>query len=90
MNGLLKVVAATLDQLDRAIAGTVVMSADLEDMMNRMLDDKVPSQWENVGFPSLKPLGSWVVDLIDRVTFLSSWLYEGLPNTYWVPAFFFP
>ena len=90
MNGLLKVVAHTLDQLDRAIAGTVVMSADLEAMMNRMLDDKVPTQWEGVGFPSLKPLASWVPDLIERVTFLASWLYDGLPATYWVPAFFFP
>lgn len=90
MNGLLKVVAHTLDQLDRAIAGTVVMSADLEAMMNSMLDDKVPSQWEGVGFPSLKPLSSWVQDLIDRVVFLSSWLYEGLRATYWVSAFFFP
>ena len=90
MNGLLKVVKSTLDQLDRAIAGTVVMSAALEDMMNRMLDDKVPTQWEAVGFPSLKPLASWVLDLIERVAFLGSWLYGGLPATYWVPAFFFP
>lgn len=59
-------------------------------MASRFLDDKVPAQWEEVGYPSLKPLRSWVPDLILRVEFLSKWLYEGPPRTYWVPAFFFP
>jgi len=80
----------TLDQLDRAIQGTVVMSMELENMASRFLDDKVPAQWENVGYPSLKPLKSWVPDLIKRVEFLTKWLLEGPPDTFWVPAFFFP
>jgi len=80
----------TLDQLERAIAGTVVMSQDLENMMTKVLDDRVPAQWEGVGYPSLKPLGSWVADLLDRLKFVGSWLYDGLPATFWVPAFFFP
>ena len=66
------------------------MSMELENMASRFLDDKVPAQWEEVGYPSLKPLRSWVPDLILRVEFLSKWLYEGPPKTYWVPAFFFP
>jgi dynein heavy chain len=89
-NVLLKVMRHTLDQLDRAIQGTVVMSMELENMASRFLDDKVPAQWENVGYPSLKPLKSWVPDLIKRVEFLTKWLLEGPPDTFWVPAFFFP
>jgi len=89
-NVLLKVMRHTLDQLDRAIQGTVVMSMELENMAVRFLDDKVPAQWENVGYPSLKPLKSWVPDLIKRVEFLTKWLLEGPPDTFWVPAFFFP
>lgn len=54
----------SLDLLDRAIAGTVVMSQDLEDMSVRFLNNKVPLGWEKVGYPSLKPLSSWVDDLI--------------------------
>jgi len=46
-------------------------------MSVRFLDNKVPMQWEGVGYPSLKPLSSWVPDLILRVQFLSKWLYEG-------------
>jgi dynein heavy chain len=59
-------------------------------MMIKVLDDRVPLMWEEVGYPSLKPLGSWVSDLLERLVFISSWLYNGLPPTFWVPAFFFP
>lgn len=39
------------------------MSIELEKMFNSFLDAKVPENWENVAYPSLKPLGSWVTDL---------------------------
>lgn len=76
---LYSVMRSTLDLLDRAIAGTVVMSQELEDMSVRFLNDKVPAGWEKVGYPSLKPLSSWVVDFILRLEFLGKWLYEGPP-----------
>jgi dynein heavy chain len=59
-------------------------------MATKFLDDRVPAPWEGVGYPSLKPLASWVSDLILRVQFMGKWLYEGAPDSYWVPAFFFP
>jgi dynein heavy chain len=80
----------SLDLLDRAIEGTVVMSMDLESMMVKFLDNKEPLSWEGVAYPSLKPLSSWFLDLIKRVEFLSKWLYEGAPMSFWVPSFFFP
>jgi len=89
-NVLLKTMRFTLDQLDKAIQGTVVMSAGLEEMAGKFLINKVPSQWEGVGYPSLKPLGSWVEDLILRIEFCAKWLYNGVPDSYWVPAFYFP
>ncbi len=46
--------------------------------------------WVKVGYPSLKPLSSWVPDLILRVEFIAKWLYHGPPDTYWLPSFFFP
>ena len=66
------------------------MSMELEMMFNNFLNNKVPQMWEKVGYPSLKPLSSWVTDLILRVDFIGKWLYQGPPNTYWLPAFFFP
>lgn len=54
----------SLINLDKAIEGTVVMSMELEMMFNNFLNNKVPSMWEKVGYPSLKPLSSWVNDFI--------------------------
>jgi dynein heavy chain len=89
-NKLLSVIRASLINLDKAIQGTVVMSMELEMMFNDFLNNKVPLMWVKVGYPSLKPLSSWVPDLILRVEFVSDWLYNGPPATYWLPAFFFP
>jgi dynein heavy chain len=81
---------STLINLDKAIQGTVVMSMELEMMFNDFLNNKVPLQWVKAGYPSLKPLSSWVPDLLLRLEFISSWLYHGPPKTYWLPSFFFP
>lgn len=89
-NKLLSVMKHSLSQLDKAIEGTVVMSMELEDMFNNFLNNKVPVPWEKVGYPSLKPLASWIDDLILRFDFIGSWLYNGNPKTYWIPSFFFP
>lgn len=51
------------------------MSIELESMFNNFLNNKVPNQWVKVGYPSLKPLNSWVADLIHRVEFIGNWLY---------------
>jgi dynein heavy chain, axonemal len=89
-NILLKVMKKTLSDLGEAIKGTVVMSMELEKMFINIIDKKVPVLWEDVGYPSLKPLGSWMDDLITRVEFIAHWLYEGPPKSFLLPAFFFP
>jgi dynein heavy chain len=46
--------------------------------------------WENAAYPSLKPLGSWVNDFIERVVFFKQWVENGTMKSYWVSALFFP
>ena len=76
--------------LEKAIAGTYVMTLELESMFAKFLDNKVPDNWTSKAYPCLKPLGSWMKDLIARIAFMSDWLYKGPPSTYWVSCFFFP
>ena len=66
-NRLLKLVRDTLKQLKQAIKGEVVMSPELELLSKSLFDNKIPDQWKQRSYPSLKPLASYVVDLAKRL-----------------------
>lgn len=51
---------------------------------------QVPKVWSDKGFVSMKPLGSWLKDLIARLDFLNTWVVQGPPKCYWMSGFFFP
>jgi len=89
-NNLIAVIAKSLDTLKKAIKGLAVMSEDMDDMYQSMLNNKVPEIWVNHAYPSLKPLSSWVENLTQRIEFLRMWLAKGKPEAFWLPSFFFP
>lgn len=66
------------------------MSAELDSMYFSLINNQVPKSWEAVAYPSLKPLASWMKDLIDRVKFMKNWLDNGNPNSYWISGLYFP
>ena len=68
-NKLLGIVKKSLVDVRRAIKGEVVMSSELEALGNFMVKGWVPDMWTAVSYPSLKPLGSWVNDLLARLQF---------------------
>ncbi len=88
-NALLKVMKKSLKDLQDAINGYVVMSIQLERVYTAFLEKKVPELWADHAYPSLKPLSSWVKDLVQRLEFMQAWV-KGEPQSYWVSAFFFP
>ena len=76
-------------ELQKAIKGFVVMNEELEMVYHCFLNNQVPSLWGNAAYPSLKPLGSWVKDLVLRCAFTNNWIKLGRPKSYWLSGFFY-
>jgi len=88
-NRLISVVHSTLANFGKALKGQVVMSGDLEALGNSMYDGKIPALWMDKSYPSLKPLASYVADLIKRINMLQSWIDQGPPPVFWITGFYF-
>ncbi|XP_037621211.1 dynein heavy chain 6, axonemal [Sebastes umbrosus] len=89
-NNLLKVLRMSLITLQKAIAGLVVMSEEMDRIYTSFLNNQVPTHWANSAYPSLKPLASWVRDLTLRTSFIQTWITDGPPKSFWISGFFFP
>jgi dynein heavy chain len=89
-NVLISTIQRTLKMLSKALKGIVVMSSQLEEMFHAFLLQQNPAVWEDVAYPCLKPLNSWVHDFELRVDFMGKWLQKGPPSSFWVPCFYFP
>ena len=88
-NRLLSIIRESLLQLQKAIAGLSVMSAELEKVFNAFAICQVPAMWMGKSFPSLKPLGSYIEDLLDRLNLFDDWYKNGQPSIFWISGFFF-
>jgi len=88
-NAMLGMLSKTLKQLQLGIKGLVVMSSELEDVFNNLFDGRVPPKWLKT-YPSVKPLASWMLDLITRIQQLTDWTTQGHPVLLWIGGLTFP
>ncbi|KAL1510265.1 hypothetical protein AB1Y20_006588 [Prymnesium parvum] len=80
----------SLKDVRKALKGEVVMTAELELMGNQLYVNQIPDMWAKVAYPSLKPLATWVPDLLARISFIQTWFAEGKPQVFWISGFYFP
>ena len=66
------------------------MTDELEAVTDSIFDNQVPDAWASKAYPSLKPLSSWVLDLLERIKFINGWIDNGPPPVYWISGLFFP
>ncbi|KAJ2954380.1 hypothetical protein O0L34_g2644 [Tuta absoluta] len=89
-NTLLGVIHGSLNDLQKAIKGIVLMSEQFEEVFISFLNNRVPAMWHKKGYNSLKSLGSWIHDLTLRVDNIERWLEEAYLPSSWVSGLFFP
>eukprot|EP00814_Leptocylindrus_danicus_P009510 CAMPEP_0116004988 /NCGR_PEP_ID=MMETSP0321-20121206/911_1 /TAXON_ID=163516 /ORGANISM="Leptocylindrus danicus var. danicus, Strain B650" /LENGTH=4605 /DNA_ID=CAMNT_0003473357 /DNA_START=128 /DNA_END=13942 /DNA_ORIENTATION=- len=95
LQNVLAKVRFTMVQLQLAIKGEVVMTAELQETLDSIFDAKVPYYWENTLTGDefswrLPTLGLWFSSLINRDEQYRSWLNSGRPNSFWLTGFFNP
>jgi dynein heavy chain len=88
-NSLISRIRSNLSTIVKLTQGTASTSAELEEVIVALGILQIPRLWGKT-YPSLKPLGAWIVDLQRRVDFYVSWIDQAMPTCWWLPALTYP
>eukprot|EP00930_Biecheleria_cincta_P074768 TRINITY_DN6197_c0_g1_i1.p1 TRINITY_DN6197_c0_g1~~TRINITY_DN6197_c0_g1_i1.p1 ORF type:complete len:4188 (+),score=808.10 TRINITY_DN6197_c0_g1_i1:1794-12566(+) len=88
-NKMLVRVRASLVDIGKMVKGLVVADANLDQVAEGILLNKQPAFWKKVSYPSLKPMSSYVNDLVERMNMFTTWIEKSHPENYWISGFFF-
>ena len=91
MNVLLGILRSSLVELNLGLKGDLTMTESMEKLMYSLANDQIPASWTKYAYASLRPLGSWLQNLIERHTQLADWTTDmSLPKVVWLGALFNP
>ena len=91
MNVLLALMKLTLFELDLGLKGDLTISDAMESLMECLYMETIPAPWEKKSYPTLRSLGPWVMDVLQRCTQLADWTGDlAVPKVSWFPGFFNP
>uniref|UniRef100_A0A8I3MI02 Dynein axonemal heavy chain 9 n=1 Tax=Canis lupus familiaris TaxID=9615 RepID=A0A8I3MI02_CANLF len=91
MNILTREIQCSLRELDLGLKGELTMTSDMETLQNALYLDTVPESWTRRAYPSTAGLGTWFLDLLNRIKELEAWIGDfAMPSTVWLTGFFNP
>lgn len=92
MNVLLAEITRSLSELQLGFAGELTISDAMEAVQDSLFLDRVPKSWEKFAYPSLRPLGSWFVNLEQRLQQLEEWTQNPseIPRVTWISGMMNP
>eukprot|EP00163_Fabomonas_tropica_P016273 TRINITY_DN2925_c0_g1_i1.p1 TRINITY_DN2925_c0_g1~~TRINITY_DN2925_c0_g1_i1.p1 ORF type:complete len:4072 (-),score=1488.94 TRINITY_DN2925_c0_g1_i1:296-12511(-) len=91
MNRLLSVIRKSLEELQLGLTGALNITDAMEALNLSLFVDRVPEPWAQNAYPSLKSLGPWFADLLERVKQLRAWSSTlETPISVWIAALFNP
>ncbi|XP_053509735.1 dynein axonemal heavy chain 10 isoform X2 [Ictalurus furcatus] len=89
-NRLLVRMSCSLGELQRALAGEVGMSSELDEVARALFNGQIPAIWRKLAPDTLKSLGNWMIHLKRRYDQYSSWVDKGEPMVMWLSGLHIP
>ncbi|KAM5237710.1 dynein axonemal heavy chain 10 [Ctenodactylus gundi] len=89
-NKLVVRMTKSLAELQRALAGEVGMSSELDDVARSLFLGLIPNIWRKLAPDTLKSLGNWMIYFLRRFGQYTSWVTEGEPSVMWLSGLHIP
>ena len=89
-NNLVTKMASSLFELQRAIAGEVSMSNELEQLLNSIYLGRLPEMWASKAPMTEKSLSNWMIHFQKRFEQYEDWYKNGEPKVMWLSGLHVP
>jgi dynein heavy chain len=89
-NKLVKNMATSLRELQKALKGEIGMSADLDLQAQALFNGQLPPQWRKLTPQTRKSLGGWIVFFERRYKQYCDWVEKGEPMVMWLSGLHIP
>lgn len=89
-NVLIRKMSTSLINLQRALAGEVGMSSELDEVARALFNGQLPSIWRKLAPATLKSLGNWMEHFLKRLSQYNKWVNDGEPAVIWLSGLHIP
>lgn len=89
-NNLVKRMALSLIDLQRALVGEIGMSDELDSLGDSLFNGFLPQMWRRLAPDTQKPLGSWINHYTRRYDQYNKWISNGEPAVIWLSGLHIP